>query len=461
MKKIAVFGLSGNPPGLHHRQIVKSLTKYFDQVIVVPCGPRPDKPVTNDIPAIHRATMADLTFGNLPKVRIDLDDLESSIFTNHYLLNRRYAQEGEVWLVVGADLVRGGRSGRSLIQTEWQNGQELWQTAKFAVVTRLDCPSILADLPPQARLFDFKIKGSSTIIREKVFRHEPIVNLVTDQVADYIERYALYRGMLPVESSLNFAIAEPRVIIHADKNNPSALAIAAYFKPLQDLKNPNLILVIGGDGSFLKAVNKYWRKRLPFCGINAGHVGFLSNNFEAIKDHGFNGLIIRQSPMLYVEAAGSDGRILTSLAFNDAWVERVKAGQAVWMEVRVNGGSVINKLVADGALVCTAAGSTAYALGMGATPLRVGAKEILLVGSNVYSPLYWKSAQLAPDTVVELVNLAAKYRPLQALVDGQPLVRRTERMLIRVSNIAAAELAFLPEHDIRGKVLKLQFPRTV
>ena len=61
MSTIAVFGGSFDPPGLHHRRIVEEVRKHFDSVVVVPCGPRPDKQL--DIEPIHRAALADLTFG--------------------------------------------------------------------------------------------------------------------------------------------------------------------------------------------------------------------------------------------------------------------------------------------------------------------------------------------------------------------------------------------------------------
>ena len=65
--RLALFGGSFNPPGLHHRQIAETLARHFDEVIVIPCGPRPDKPITNDVEPIHRAALADLTFARLAR----------------------------------------------------------------------------------------------------------------------------------------------------------------------------------------------------------------------------------------------------------------------------------------------------------------------------------------------------------------------------------------------------------
>ena len=110
-RTIAVFGGSFNPPGIHHRHIATLLAQHHDEVVVVPCGPRPDKPVTNDVPPIYRASMVDMTFRGLPGVQVDLFDLESRSFTRTHLLDEQYSDQGEVWHVIGADMLTGGARG--------------------------------------------------------------------------------------------------------------------------------------------------------------------------------------------------------------------------------------------------------------------------------------------------------------------------------------------------------------
>src|SRR5438067_12122343 len=88
--RLALYGGSFNPPGEHHRAAASALAQHVDQVVVIPCGPRPDKPVTHDVPAIHRAAMVDMTFRREPKTRVDLLDLEASRFTPHHELERRF-----------------------------------------------------------------------------------------------------------------------------------------------------------------------------------------------------------------------------------------------------------------------------------------------------------------------------------------------------------------------------------
>ena len=152
-KKIAIFGGSFNPPGIHHKRIVEMLTRHFDEVIVIPCGPRPDKETTNDVEPIHRAVMADLTFGNMPKVNVMLFDLEQATFTRTHKLDEMLRDQGDVWHVVGTDLIEGGKNGTSFVQTRWMHGQRVWKELRYAILPREGYAVDSADLPPNNKVF--------------------------------------------------------------------------------------------------------------------------------------------------------------------------------------------------------------------------------------------------------------------------------------------------------------------
>ena len=123
----------------------------------------------------------------------------------------------------------------------------------------------------------------------------------------------------------------------------------------------------------------------------------------------------------------------------------------------VNDVERIEKLVADGVLIATAAGSTSYARAMGATPLPLYTPALLLVGSNVLHPPHWRPAVLPADSRIEVRTHDPEKRPLKAFIDGIPQ-GNVQAIHARVSNIAAVELAFLPDHDPSLKLAKLQFP---
>ena len=167
-------------------------------------------------------------------------------------------------------------------------------------------------------------------------------------------------------------------------------------------------------------------------------------------------VIFRQLPLLYVEIEKTNGQKTTAYAFNDAWVER-STSQSAWLKVSVNGIPRIPKLVSDGALVSTAAGSTAYARSMGASPLLADTPAWLLVGSNVMEPAHWKSALLSTDSSVEITNIADDHsRPVIAYIDGIPL-GEVRSLKARLSHAATAELVFLANHDMAEKIAAIQF----
>ncbi len=384
-KKIAIFGGSFNPPGIHHRMIAQALAEQFQEVVVVPCGPRPDKPVTNDVPSIYRATMVDMTFQGLKGVSVDLFDLESGTFTRTHELEKRFRGEGETWHVIGGDLMSGGADGKSPIHTEWEQGSDIWERLRFVVLKRPGFSFNPRDLPPNHRILEIQVSGSSSQLRDDLFHRKEMSGRVLPVVEEYIERHGLYRGVPPTLTTLyRWQVLRPLVIF--DPDSPEAVRLARTVGPSEP-DRPNLIVVIGGDGTMLRAIRREWRRRVPFYGINTGHLGFLLNA-DPPGAFARRGLRLAQLPLLRVDVESAEGTEDTELAFNDAWVERA-AGQAAWLEVRINGMQRVERLVADGALVATAAGSTSYARAMGAPPLPLGTQALLLVGSIVFTPWFW------------------------------------------------------------------------
>jgi NAD+ kinase len=455
-ERIALFGGSFNPPGIHHRKIVETLARRFDKVLVVPCGPRPDKPVTSIVPPVYRAALADLTFGGLPRVLLDLSDLEQATFTRSHALETRYSSLGDVWHVVGVDIIKGGSTGQSEIHRIWEQGERLWKEGRFAVLTRPGHRFDPADMPPNSVAIEAQFPGSSTEIRDLIQRGEPVDHLLPPRTLSYIQRYGLYRAPIPAAWARSSLSGQPYQL-QADKRNPKAQGWAERFS---DSAHPQFITVIGGDGAMLRSIREHWRRRLPFYGLNAGHLGFLMNSAENTlgKDFPPHDVIIRQLPMLYLEMVDMKDRLTTAYGFNDAWVER-DTSQSAWLSVSINGVQRLKKLVCDGALVSTAAGSTAYARAMGATPLLVDTPAWLLVGSNVMEPIDWKSALLSNDSSLEITTLDTAHRPVRAFVDGHDhgLVKT---MRARISRAAAAEIIFDSDHDMAEKIADLQFRNT-
>lgn len=454
MRRLAVYAGSFDPPAIHHRQIAERIAERFDRVIVFPSGPRPDRISADSLP-VHRAVMADLNFRGLHRVTVELSDLEKSRFTANHEFQTHFAHENhEIWHVVPWSAVDRGACGESKIHREWTNGRELWRSVPFLVLREANEPLNLEDLPPRHEVMQVPPHTTSGLIRTLLFDGESADGLLHPAVSAYVRRHGLFRPTPPARECL-FRASSPKLQLFVDTKNEDANAVAARLREFEH-PDPELIVVIGGDGTMLRAIRTHWRDRRPFYGINTGHVGFLLNTANRLKFWEAD-LRLYQLPLLWVEITCPEGSGHGELAFNDCWVER-ETGQTAWIEVSVNGRVQMPKVVADGMLVSTAAGSTSYARAMGATPMPFNAPLLTLAGSNVLKPEFWHPAVLTTDSEVRVRNLDLRKRPLRGFIDGVSQGRVAE-MTARVSNIAAVELLFTREHDPVAKLALLQFPQ--
>lgn len=457
--RVALFDLGFNPPGVHHRSTVEVLVRKFDKVIIIPCGPRPDKATTNDIDPIHRAIMTDITFRDMaPNVAVELFDLENRVFTRTHVLEKKFAREGEVWHVVAEEHVRGGKTGNSRIQQTWGEGKKLWEKSRFVVVLRRGATVSKFDLPPYHMVIHPRKSGSSERIRLHAIKRQPLDGLVVPEAAEHMERYNLYRGTGSLSRERLGNIPEPRVLVVADAFNPKAIKIKKALERAFPSERPNLIVVVGGDGTMFRAVREHWRKRLPFVGLNAGSVGFLMNDIpDRLKDFFKQEFVVYLWPLLRVETESADGKKQEAFAVNDAWVQ-VEMGKTGRFLVSVNGKVKFRRMTGDGLLVATPAGSTAYARAMGATPMPRGLARLVVVGSNVSHPVNWRYGEYLPlDSIIEFRNAdQSGWRKMYGLADDQKFGEVT-RMRIRASRAAAAEIFFTKDNDVQKKLARTQF----
>jgi nicotinate (nicotinamide) nucleotide adenylyltransferase len=193
--KTVIYGGSFNPPGLHHLVLAEKLTKQFDRVIIVPCGFRSDKVSFDHVDIDLRKQMLEATFGAIPGVEIDYYDLDRPEFTRtrelDIIMKNKYGNE--LWHAVGTDLIQGGSRGQSEIHQAWHHGLELWQSLKFAVITRVDVPASPADFPQQTELVQVDVPGSSTEIRKRILAGKPISNMVVPAVELLITKNQLFQ----------------------------------------------------------------------------------------------------------------------------------------------------------------------------------------------------------------------------------------------------------------------------
>ncbi|MBN9518263.1 NAD(+)/NADH kinase, partial [bacterium] len=455
-RRVALYTGYFDPPTRFHRTVVDRLRAAgFTEVVIRPDYPRPDSADAEHAGAVHRAVMTDLAFNDAPWLTIDLSDLDNQVFTPHAELERRYAVRGEVWHVVSDEFVAGGRDGESIVQTRWEDGPTIWASSRFVVFHPTAAPPDPADLPPRHRLLPADGHLPTADVRAIVFNGgaDAADGFVSPAVGEYIRRHGLFTSAIP-SREVRTRFEKPRLKIVCGPQKESQERAAA-FRHLEH-PDPNLILVLGGDGTMLHAIRQHWRLRLPFLGLNAGHLGHLMNEILS-ADLAGSEFVLHRMPMLRVDIVAEDNTRTRGLAFNDAWVER-DSGQGAWLRVEVNREARLKKVVCDGLLVATPSGSSAYARAMGSTPVPLSSPVITLAGSNVFHPRFWKPIALPADTVIKMTSTGdpAK-RPVRGFLDGLPL-GRVKSMEVRVSPVAAVELAFTPAFDLSARLLRSLFP---
>lgn len=454
-RRIAIYASTFDPPSKFHRAEVDALLKCgFDEVVLYPTGPRPLKGEHEHAAPIHRAAIASLAFRGLDKVTIDYTDLSMKSFSSPLEVEAKYADQGEVWHVVNLGMTAKGDIGESLIQTQWSEGHRLWHESRFVVIGPQGTSLASMCLPPRNLFISVPDRPSSAELRDRVYRGESIADCVDRDVNDYILRHRLF---VPDsrQRRAGFCINEPRLLIEYDERNPKSNAVAEKYAHYQS-NSPNMILVLGGDGTMLRAIREYWELRVPFVGLNTGHLGFLMN--EILPDELMNlELVSYNLPMLRVDATKPDGETTLGLAFSDVWLERAE-GQAAWLRVDIDGETRVAKVVGDGMLVSTAAGSSAYARAMGAVPVPIDTPTLTLAGSNIFQPRFWKPMILSGESIITIssIDYSGK-RPLRGFIDGLPLGLMQE-ITVRRSLSASVELAFTKQFDPSARLLRSLFP---
>lgn len=456
-RRVVLFSSMFDPPSRYHREVAKKVLELgFDEVIVCPPGPREGRREREHAASMHRAALVDINFQGLPGVTVDLSDLDYGQASNSCDLESRYDGTAEVWHIVSDEMIRHGCDGCSLIQQRWNQGSELWQRSRFIVLHPSDQLPDATDLPPHHQLLAVDGHVPSAELRDRVYHGESIDQWVTQEVAAYIRRHHLF--VPGVENGpTRWSVTQPRLLIECDDRNTNARTLAEQYQRYA-ADQPNLILVIGGDGTMLRAIRRHWRRRIPIVGLKAGHVGFLANERLPQELEGVE-LVVYSLPMLRVDAEKPSGERVEGLAFGDAWIER-DGGQAAWLRLDVDGQTRVPKIVGDGMLVASAAGSSAYARALGAIPVPLTTPVFTLAGSNIFRPRFWKPMTLADDTKISMVSLDhTGKRPVRGFLDGQPL-GVIQGITVQRSPIATVELAFTGEFDPSGKLLRSLFPPT-
>ncbi len=241
-------------------------------------------------------------------------------------------------------------------------------------------------------------------------------------------------------------------LIISDKNVRSSkirFQLKNIFKKEQ-IKKSNIVIVIGGDGFMLQTLKKNKKSNRLFYGVNSGNYGFLMNKFskKSFIKNLEKSKMISISPLKMI--VYTKYKIRKSLAINEVSILR-QSRQAANLSIKNNSKFIIKKLVSDGVLVSTPAGSTAYNLSVNGPILSLNSKKISIAPISAFRPRRWMGKIVGDKSKIVIDNLNPSKRPVSAVADNIE-VRNAKKILIKVQNKIKFNLLYDKNKSLHKKI---------
>tara|TARA_B100001093_G_scaffold450609_1_gene457515 strand:+ start:52 stop:819 length:768 start_codon:yes stop_codon:yes gene_type:complete len=216
------------------------------------------------------------------------------------------------------------------------------------------------------------------------------------------------------------------------------------------INKPNLVIVIGGDGFMLQTLKKNKKTTNLFYGINSGNYGFLMNKFSKknIIKNLLKAKMISISP-LEMTVKNKD-KTKKYIAINEVSILR-QSRQAAFLSIKNKSKFIIKKLISDGVLVSTPAGSTAYNLSVHGPILSLNSKKVSIAPISAFRPRRWKGKIISDKSNLFIKNLNPSKRPISAVADNIE-VRNAISINIRINNNIKFNLLYDSNKSLQKKI---------
>jgi len=244
-----------------------------------------------------------------------------------------------------------------------------------------------------------------------------------------------------------------KIFLVSDKNKNSEKIKKLINKKikLSNLNKSNIIVVIGGDGFMLHSLKKYYKFNKPFYGINSGNYGFLMNKFSKDKfiKNLNNSKAVSINP-LEMTVKNKQNQIKKHIAINE--ISTIRQGrQAAMVSIKSGDKFVIKKLISDGVLVSTPAGSTAYNLSVHGPILNLNSKKIAVTPISPFRPRRWRGKIFSENSKISIANLDTFKRPINSVADNQE-VRNAKSIKIKVNKKIHFKLLYDKNNSLNKKI---------
>ena len=241
--------------------------------------------------------------------------------------------------------------------------------------------------------------------------------------------------------------------IISDNNNRSKKIKDELLKVLykNNLKDFRICLVIGGDGFMLQTLKKNKNVNKLFYGINSGNYGFLMNKFSPKKiiKNISKAKMISISP-LQMTVINKKNQNKKHIAINEVSILR-QSRQAASLSINYGSKQLIKKLVSDGVLVSTPAGSTAYNLSVHGPILSLNSKKLSISPISPFRPRRWKGRIVSDSSKIIIKNLNPKKRPISAVADNLE-IRNAKKIIVTTNKKIKFKLLFDQNRSLQKKI---------
>jgi NAD+ kinase len=236
----------------------------------------------------------------------------------------------------------------------------------------------------------------------------------------------------------------------------AALAQLAALYGNHDPADADVVVALGGDGLMLQTLHKHMRTGKPIYGMHRGTVGFLMNEFSS-HDLRTRLSAARETLIhpLLMRATDVHGAVHIHHAINEVALFR-QTYQAARLRILVDEHERMPELIADGILVATPAGSTAYNLSAQGPILPITAALLALTPISPFRPRRWRGALLPNTAFVVIEVLEGEKRPVAAVADHDE-ARDVVRVEVLSDKTISMRMLFDPGHSLEERILREQF----
>jgi NAD+ kinase len=238
-----------------------------------------------------------------------------------------------------------------------------------------------------------------------------------------------------------------KIPVFIEKQTAAVASHQSGFSLKRVAENAELLVVLGGDGTILNVADQLGSTIKPIFGINIGSLGFLtcvnsSAYREAVESIARDQITFSKRTLLDVTMPGPAKSKRQNLALNDAVFSRGEQSRLVRLGVRVNG-EPLTEFNADGLIVATPTGSTAYSLSAGG-PILSPDSGVLVITPICPHVLTNRSIIIGESSLIEIEASERDY-PVYLSVDGRESVRLTTGAVVAIRKAETTlQLAALP-----------------